>query len=405
MSKQTDDLLNRNLNEAFSLLEKKKYKKALEKLDKVEKLAEQSKSPDFLCQALLQKGAVRLSMDKPDEGQAFYDKALDVFRTSDLDGEDSDLQFTLLKTFSQLAELFKRANSMENAEKCYLNKIKVHEILLEKDSEDTDNEIEISLIHQDIGKLYERFKSEDIEPENAMQYYEKLLKKRERAFEQVPESDIYRNELVQTLGKLVDLHVMQQNYESAIELQERAVEAFDELFDDLAHWSDLKAKSDAYDKLGSLYAETGQKRLAKEQYSEALEYYEMILDDGTWPLSVKMMLVVELMERGKTFLLSKEHVRARESMALALDFLKELDKEKLDKLEKELEDSAKGFMDLASVFLGEGKEEEVLEDSGYLAKITEISGEYAKTLSELGRDEDAKKFTAKSEKIFKKLTD
>ncbi len=405
MSKQTEDLLNRNLNDAFSLLETKKYKKALEKLDKAENLAEKLKSQDFLCQVLLQKGAVLMSMDKPDEGQAFYDKALDILRTSDLDGEDSELQFTLLKTLSQLAGHFKRTDSMENAEKCYLNKIKVHEILLEKNPEDTDNEIEIALINEAIGKLYERFKSEDMEPENAMQYYEKLLKKRERAFELVPESNMYRNELVQTLGKLVDLHVMQQDYESAIELQERAIEAFDELFDDLAHWSDLKAKSNAYDKLGSLYAETGKKRLAKEQYSEALEYYEMILDDGTWPLSVKMMLVVELMERGNTFLLSKEHVRARESMDLALKFLKELDKEELDKLEEEMKDSAKGFMNIASVFLEEGEEEEKLEDSGYLTKITEISGEYAKTLSELGRDEDAKKFTVKSEKVFGKLSD
>ncbi len=224
-----------------------------------------------------------MSMDKPEEGQAFYDKVMDILRTSDLDGEDSDLQFTLLKTFSQLAGHFKRTGSVGDAEKCYLKKIKVHEILLEMDPEDTENEIEIALINEAIGKLYERFKSEDMEPENAMQYYEKLLEKRERAFELVPESNMYRNELVQTLGKLVDLHVMQQDYESAIELQERAVEAFDELFDDLAHWRDLKAKSNAYDKLGSLYAETGQKRLVKEQYSEALEYYEMILDDGTWP--------------------------------------------------------------------------------------------------------------------------
>ncbi len=94
MSRQAEDLLNRNLEDISSLIENKKYKKALEKLDKAENLAGKAKRPDLMCRVLLQKGTVLFSMDKPDEGQILYDKALDVFRTSDLnEDENSVLQF------------------------------------------------------------------------------------------------------------------------------------------------------------------------------------------------------------------------------------------------------------------------------------------------------------------------
>jgi len=323
--------------DASSLIEKGKYKKALEKLDKAENLVGKAKRQDLLCRVLLQKGAVLFSMGKPDEGQNLYDKALDIFRASDLnEDEDSVIQSTLSNTFRELARHFKMAESVENAEKCYRNEIKVYEILLEKNPEDDEPKMEIARAFAAIGDLYKYFEPEDMDPETERQYYEKILDVREKAFELLDDSETYIYGLAHALGKLVDFYIIQQDYESAIQLQERVVDVMEELIDLLANWKDLKAKSNAYDKLGSLYAEVGKEELAEEQYSEALEYYEMILDDGTWPLSVKMMLVVELMERGNTFLLSKEHVRARESMDLALKFLKELDKEELEKLEEEL---------------------------------------------------------------------
>jgi hypothetical protein len=80
----------------------------------------------------------------------------------------------------------------------------------------------------------------------------------------------------------------------------------------------------------------------------ALYLYGMIFDDELWPLSVKAML--------------------------------------------------------ASVLLGERDKEES-EDSGYLAELAGIFREYAKTLSDLNRNEEAEEFTAKSEKILGKLAE
>jgi hypothetical protein len=110
------------------------------------------------------------------------------------------------------------------------------------------------------------------------------------------------------------------------------------------------------------------------------------------------MLASELMERGKTLLLSKKYESAKESMDMALDFL-----EGIDNLEKP-EDSTKEFMDMASVILGEGDEEES-GDYGYLAELDGIFREYTKTLSDLNRNEEAEEFTAKSEKILRKLAE
>lgn len=398
MSKQVEDLLVRTLKDASSLFGKERYKKALEKLDKAEKLAEKAKRTDILCRVLLQKGAVINSMSKSDEGQNLYDKALDIFRTSDLnERESSVLQSTLSNTFSELARHFKMADSIENAEKCYMNEIKVYEILLEKDPEDEDSNLEIARIFKAIGDLYEYFKPEEMDPETERQYYEKILDIREKAFELLPDSETYIYGLAHALGKLVDYYIIRQDYKSAIQLQERVVEVMEELIDLLANWKDLKAKSNAYDKLGSLYVEIGKDELAEEQYSKALEYYGMIFDDELWPLSVKAMLASELMERGKTLLLSNKYESAKESMDMALDFLEGVDKE-------ELEDSTKESLDLAYVFLGEGDEEES-EDSGYLAELAGISREYAKTLSDLNRNEEAEEFTAKSEKILGKLAE
>jgi tetratricopeptide (TPR) repeat protein len=398
MSRQAEDLLVRTLKDASSLFEKERYKKALEKLDKAEKMAEKAKRTDILCQVLLQKGAVMTSMGKPGEGQDLYDKALDIFRASDLsDQESSVLKSTLSNTFSELARHFKMADSIENAEKCYMNEIKVYEILLEKDPEDEDSNLEIARIFKAIGDLYEYFKPEEMDPETERQYYEKILDIREKAFELLPDSETYVYHLAHALGKLVDYYILRQDYKSAIQLQERVVEVMEELIDLLANWKDLKAKSNAYDKLGSLYAEIGKEELVQEQYSKALEYYGMIFDDELWPFSVKATLASELMERGKTLLLSKKYESAKESMDLALDFLEGIDKE-------EPEDSTKEFLDLASVLLGEGYEEES-GDSGYLAELAGIFREYAKTLSDLNRSEEAEEFTAKSEKILGKLAE
>ena len=398
MSRQAEDLLNRNLKDISSLIEDKKYKKALEKLDKAENLAGKAKRLDLLCRVLLQKGAVLFSMGKPNEGQNLYDKALDIFRASDLnEDEDSVIQSTLSNTFRELARHFKMAESVENAEKCYRNEIKVYEILLEKNPEDDEPKLEIARAFAAIGDLYKYFEPEDMDPETERQYYEKILDVREKAFELLDDSETYIYGLAHALGKLVDFYIIQQDYESAIQLQERVVEVMEELIDLLANWKDLKAKSNAYDKLGSLYAEVGKEELAEEQYSEALEYYVMIFDDEIWPLSVKMRLATEVMERGKTLLLSKKYDSAKESMDLAFDFLGGVDKE-------ELKDSVKEALDLAYVLLGE-RDEEGSEDSVYLAEMAEISTEYAKTLSDLNLNEEAEKFTAKSEKIFRQLAE
>ena len=398
MSRQAEDLLNRNLKDAFSLIEKKRYKKALEKLDKAEKLAEKAERLDLVCRVLLQRGAAMVSMDKPDEGQVLYDKALEVFRTSDLnEHENSVLQFTLSNTFQKLARNFKKADSVENAEKCYLNEIKVHEILLEKYPDDEEPKTDIANTFDSIGDLYEGSKPEDMDPETEGQYYEKVLDLREKAFELLSESDLYRSKLVRVLEKLMDLYLTQQDYETAIQLQDRVVEAFEEMIDDLANWKELRAKGNAYDKLGFLYSEIGKEELAEEQYSEALEYYGMIFDDELWSLSDKMMLAKEIMERGKDLLLSKKFESAKESMDLAFDFLENIDKEELEEIDKE-------FMDLANILFGERDEEE-LEDSSYLTELVAISEEYAKTLSYLGRNKEAEEFTAKSEEIFGKLAE
>lgn len=388
----------RTLSDASSLFGKERYKKALEKLDKAEKLAEKTKRTDILCRVLLQKGAVMNSMGKPDEGQDLYDKALDIYRTSNLNEQESSvLKHTLSNTFSELAKHFKMVDSIENAEKCYLNEIKVYEILLEKDPEDEDSNLEIARVFKAIGDLYEYFKPEKMDPETERQYYEKILDIREKAFELLPDSETYIYDLAHALGKLVDYYITRQDYKSAIQFQERVVEVMEELIDLLANWKDLKAKSNAYDKLGSLYAEIGEEELAQEQYSKALEYYGMIFDDELWPFSVKATLASELMERGKTLLLLKKYESAKESMDVALDFLEGVDKE-------EMEDSTEESLDLASVILGEGYEEES-EDSGYLAELAEIFREYAKTLSDLNRNEEAEEFTAKSEKILRKLAE
>ena len=58
MSRQLEDLTTRELTNASSLVEKGKYEKALEKLNKAEKLAEKAKSPDLLCRVLHHKGEV-----------------------------------------------------------------------------------------------------------------------------------------------------------------------------------------------------------------------------------------------------------------------------------------------------------------------------------------------------------
>ena len=78
MSRRLVDLTVRELMNASTLFEKEKYEKALEKLNKAEKLAEKAKSSDLMCRVLLHKGEVMDSMDYPEEALELYEKALDI---------------------------------------------------------------------------------------------------------------------------------------------------------------------------------------------------------------------------------------------------------------------------------------------------------------------------------------
>jgi hypothetical protein len=72
MSRQAEDLLVRTLKDASSLFGKERYKKALEKLDKAEKMAEKAKRTDIL---LSQKGLLNsLTYIKapPVSGKGFF---------------------------------------------------------------------------------------------------------------------------------------------------------------------------------------------------------------------------------------------------------------------------------------------------------------------------------------------
>ncbi len=78
MSRQLEDLTTRELTNASSLVEKGKYEKALEKLNKAEGLAEKAKNPDLLCRVLRHKGEVFDSMNNPCEALLLYEKALET---------------------------------------------------------------------------------------------------------------------------------------------------------------------------------------------------------------------------------------------------------------------------------------------------------------------------------------
>ncbi|WP_048065299.1 tetratricopeptide repeat protein [Methanosarcina acetivorans] len=105
---------------ASTLFEKGKYEKALEKLNKAEKLAEEAKSSDLLCRTLLHKGEVMDAMDKPGEALMLYEKALGISSNLFLnEPQDSSYQIYLYNSIGLIGKNLEDRDSFSAAEKSY----------------------------------------------------------------------------------------------------------------------------------------------------------------------------------------------------------------------------------------------------------------------------------------------
>ena len=120
MSKQLEDLTTRELANASSLVEKGKYEKAFEKLNKAEKLAEKAKSPDLLCRVLHHKGEVLDHMDKPYEALLLYEKALETSLSFILnEPQNSSTQRCLHNSIDLIGNILKKTDNVLVAEESY----------------------------------------------------------------------------------------------------------------------------------------------------------------------------------------------------------------------------------------------------------------------------------------------
>ncbi|MDD3043725.1 MAG: tetratricopeptide repeat protein [Methanosarcinaceae archaeon] len=103
-----------------SLIEAEKYRKAFETLAKAERLAEKAKSPDLMCNALLQKGEVLDATQAPDEALKAYEKALEI--SSDLflnDPQDSTSQKYLYNSIALAGTVLTKVGSVSEAKASY----------------------------------------------------------------------------------------------------------------------------------------------------------------------------------------------------------------------------------------------------------------------------------------------
>ncbi len=120
MSRRLVDLTVRELMNASTLFEKGKYEKALEKLDKAEKLAEKAKSSDLLCRVLLHKGEVMDAVDKPGEALELYEKALEISSHLFLnEPQDSSYQKYLYNSIGVIGKNLEGRDSFSAAEESY----------------------------------------------------------------------------------------------------------------------------------------------------------------------------------------------------------------------------------------------------------------------------------------------
>lgn len=120
MSRRLVDLTVRELMNASTLFEKEKYEKALEKLNKAEKLAEKAKSSDLMCRVLLHKGEVMDAMDYPEEALELYEKALDISSRLFLnEPQVSSYQKCLYNSIGLIGTNLEDRDSFSAAEKSY----------------------------------------------------------------------------------------------------------------------------------------------------------------------------------------------------------------------------------------------------------------------------------------------
>ncbi|MDM7917648.1 MAG: tetratricopeptide repeat protein, partial [Methanosarcina sp.] len=204
MSRQLVDSIDRILDNTILQFEKGQYKKALENLEKAEKLSEKVNRPDLLCQTLLFKGRALLALNRQEEALVEFQRLMELSISLFLeDSEDNRYQYFVYnsigftaRTLGEIDDISKIKESLSRNEKYFGKTFDAFEKLIAKEPEDYDSIENYLKTLENVRGYYMRAR----QFENQTPIMRMILQNYERIFEVRSKKE----ELFDTLNKLID---------------------------------------------------------------------------------------------------------------------------------------------------------------------------------------------------------
>ena len=280
MSRQLIDTATRLLSSVSGLIEKGKYKKALENAEKGKKLAEKLKEPDLIHWAMLSRAEVLEDSGRLEEALEAYEGALDYSLELFLKkAEDVRYQGIMYNSIGRIGKILEELDSFPQVRQTctravtnFEKSLAAYEGVLAKDPENyyyLSNYLKTMQNIEACYSLAEDFEKQAPIVENIVQTYGKVFE-----FEtDEPEHFIRLDSMVRQFGEACldngRFEEAERVYGQVLNIYEGVLEKEPE--NEFVHHFLIPT----YDYLGGLYSEMGELDRAEETYLKALEIIEV----------------------------------------------------------------------------------------------------------------------------------
>ena len=362
MSRQLIDTVQRILENSFLQIDKGKNKKALENLDKAEKLLHKEDMPDLLCRIFMLKGKALLASGRQEEARLEFQEVLDLSITHFLeDAPNIDYQYIIynaigfsVKTLREINDPSKTKESLHRNEKYFEETLSAYEGLLaeklEKTEEPEKNQNFEYIINylKTLGNI-RAFFIEARKLEKEVYFVGRLVQNYSRALEIQPDNEELFDELDRDIRDFVRKHMIFRRPEDPEEVLEQTEDVYRKILgkkpgNSLAFNSLISL----YEDFGDLYASRGDTKKTEEIFLQALNLLEEKIRKQPEDISY-IRMQSEILQSLSRSLSEDESEKAIQYAEKALEILKELSGKNQEDRDYQYE-LADSFYEIAELF-------------------------------------------------------
>lgn len=354
MSKQLIDLIDRLFDKIVSQAEKGQYKKALETIEKAEKLSEKANRPELLCQTLMFKGKALLALNRQEEAlvefQGMMELAIPLFLD---DPEDTDSQYFVynsigftVKTLEEIEDISKTQEFLSRNEKYFGKTFDAFEKLIAKEPDNFEYIVNYLKTLENVRGYYMRaqqFEKQVPVMGRIVKYYGKIFEIRSK------KEELF-NKLDKLIGEFKTYCFVFWKPEEAKEIFSQAEEVYRKVLEkEPMNRLAFRGLISLYEEFGDLYSRVGDIEKTEETYLKAFEALDEKIRKQPGDISTLRKQSEILQTLSRFFSQKNETEKAGQYAEKALEILKELPGKKPEDLDYQ-SDISDDFTELGELF-------------------------------------------------------